>query len=50
MREYGGDICFARLATQTLAKKLIQFQRLFITQLGHRHCLSTIAFILDIYL
>jgi len=25
MREYGGDICFARLATQTLAKKLSSF-------------------------
>jgi len=45
MREYGSDICFVCLEVQTLAKKQSSFNVFFITQLGHTHCLSTIAFI-----
>jgi len=45
----GGDVRFIYLEAQTLDKKQSSFS-LFVTQWGHRHCLATIAFILDIYL
>jgi len=45
MPEYGGDIQFVCLEAQVLAKKVSVF---FVMQLGHRHCLATIAFILGI--
>jgi len=48
MREYGGDIHFVCLEAQALAKMQFGFEVFFITQLGHRHCLATITFILDI--
>jgi len=35
---------------QIWAKKQSSFKAFFITQFGHRHCLATIVFILDIYL
>jgi len=38
------------LEAQTLAKKQSCFKKFFITQLGHRRCLATTLFILDIYL
>jgi len=49
MREYGDEINFKCLEAQTLtlAKKRFSFTVFFI---AHRHCLATIAFILDIYL
>ena len=50
MREYGGDIYFVCIEAQTLAKKRSSFKIFFITQLGHTHCLSTIAFLPDICL
>jgi len=50
MRENGGDIRFACLEVETLAKRQSSFTFFFITQLGHRHCLQTILFILYIYL
>jgi len=43
MREYDGDVCFVCLEAQALPKKRSSSKS--ITQLGHRHCLSTIAFI-----
>jgi len=46
MREYGGDIYFACLEAQALAKKQYSFNVFFVTQLGHRHCSAT--FMLDI--
>ena len=48
MREYGVVICFVCLEDRTLSKKRPGFKIFFVTQLGH--CLSTIAFILNIYL
>jgi len=51
VREYGGDTRFVCFEAQALAKKRSSFKAFFITQLGQRHCLPTIAFmILDIYL
>jgi len=50
MRYYGGDTRFACLEVQTLATMQSSFKIFFIMQLGHRHCLATILFILDIYL
>ena len=47
MREYGRDIHFVCLEAQALAKKQFSFKVFFITQLGHRHCLAAIAFILN---
>ena len=49
MREYNSDIRFICHEAQALAKKQSSF-KVFFTQLGHRHCLATIAFVLDIYL
>jgi len=48
MREYGGDVHFVCREARALAKKQFSFKDFFITQLGHRNCLATIAFILDI--
>jgi len=48
MREYGGGIHFERRAARALPKKQFSFKVFFITQLDHRNCLATIAFILDI--
>jgi len=48
MPEYGSDIHFVCLEAQALATKQFTFKVFFITHLGHRHCLVTIAFILDI--
>jgi len=47
MREYGGDMHFICLETQTLVKKRFSYE---VLSLSHGHCLATIAFILDIYL
>jgi len=49
MHEYNSDIRFICREAQALAKKQSSFKVCF-TQLGHRHCLATVAFILDIYL
>jgi len=49
MREYGSDIHFICLEAQSFAKKQSSFKVFFITQLRHRHCLATIAFIVDIH-
>jgi len=49
MLENGGDLRFVYIEAQTLTKKRSHFNVIFITQLSHRHCLATIAFILDIY-
>jgi len=48
MREYGGDVHFVCLEARALAKKHFRFKVFFITQLGHRRFLATIAFILNI--
>jgi len=40
MREHGGDIRFICLEAQTWAMKE-SISNLFITHLGHRHCLTT---------
>jgi len=48
VREYGSDIHIVCLEAQALAKKQFTFKVFFITQLGRRHCLATITFILDI--
>jgi len=48
MREYGVVVCFVCIEDQTLAKKRPSFKIFFVSQLGHS--LSTIVFILDIYL
>jgi len=55
MRENGGNIYFVCLEAQTLtlkpdcfwAKKQSSFKSFFTTPLRRRHCLATIAFILD---
>jgi len=47
MREYGGDIQFVCFEAHALAKKQFSFKVFFITDPGHKHCLATIAFILD---
>jgi len=47
MREYGGDIHYLYLESQTLPKKRFSFKVVFIS---HSHCLTTITFTLDIYL
>jgi len=48
--KYGGDIRFTCLEAQNLATMQCSFKTFFITQLGHRQCLATTLFILDIYL
>jgi len=48
MREYGGDTHFICLETEALAKKQFSLKVFFITQLGNRHCLATITFVLNI--
>jgi len=50
MREYNGDIRCTFLEAQALAKQQSSFKGFFIMRLGHRHCLATVAHILDIYL
>jgi len=47
MREYGGDIHFVCLETEALAKKQFSLKVFFVTQLGNRHCLTIIKFVLD---
>jgi len=47
MLVYGGDIHFACIEVQALAKNQFSFN-VFIMQLGDRQDLATIAFILDI--
>jgi len=44
MRENAGDIRFMPRSSNFDCRKF------FFMQLGHRHCLETAAFILDIYL
>jgi len=48
MREYGGDVHSVCLEGRALAKKQFSFKVFFITELCHRRCSATIAFILDI--
>ena len=51
MFAYGGGIRFLCLEAQTLAEKQSSSKSFFITHMGHsRHCLATMAFVLDIYL
>jgi len=49
MREYSGDTRFIRLESQTFAEKQSSFKVFYVMQIGHRHCLATIAFFLDMY-
>jgi len=48
MREHGVVVCFVCFEGQTLATKRPSSKIFFVKQLGHS--LSTIVFILDIYL
>jgi len=50
MREYGDNmnIHFVCLETKALAKKQFSLKVVFVTQLGNSHCLTIIAFVLDL--
>jgi len=48
MREDSSDIHFVCLETEALAKKQFSLKVFFVTQLGNRHCLAIITFVLDL--